>query len=81
MPITAQAPNNCNTLINGSVEGDLIERASHNHGLFPEDNNEVYFKLEEATHSTMYAGTIKPHQKTKNGRAAFMALKSQYAGQ
>ena len=80
MPITAQAPNQCYTLINGSVEGDLIVRASHTHGLFPEDNKEVYFKLEEATGSTIYAGTIKPHQRTKNGRAAFMALKSQYAG-
>ena len=25
IPITAQAPNNCYTLINGSVEGDLTE--------------------------------------------------------
>ena len=51
----------------GSVEMDMIMHASHDHALFREDNAKVYFKLEEATRSTMYAASIKPYQRTKNG--------------
>ena len=64
----------------GSVDEDLIHRASHTHGLFRDDNASVYFKLEEATRGTSYADTIKPFQRKKDGRAAFTALISQYAG-
>ena len=46
----------------GSVEMDMIMLASHDHALFHEDNAKVYIKLEEATHSTMYAALIKPYQ-------------------
>lgn len=63
-----------------SIELDLINRASHSHGLFRDDNAEVYYKLEEATRSTVYADTIKPYQRSKNGREAFLSLKQQYAG-
>jgi hypothetical protein len=65
----------------GSVEAELIGRASHDHGLYRDDNAEVYFKLEEATRSTPYADSIKPFQRTKDGRAAFLALSSQYVGE
>ena len=65
----------------GSVEMDMIMRASHDHALFREDNAKVYFKLEEATRSTMYAASIKPYQRTKNGQGAWIALASQYTGQ
>jgi hypothetical protein len=41
----------------GSVEDELIHRASHTHALFREDNQAVYFLLEEATRSTPYAAT------------------------
>ena len=60
---------------------DMIMHASHDHALFREDNAKVYFKLEEATCLTMYAASIKPYQGTKNGRGAWIALASQYAGQ
>ena len=63
-----------------SVEGDMIARASHTHGLYAADNAAVYFKLEEATRGTTQADTISPYQKKKDGRAAFLALLSQYAG-
>ena len=65
----------------GSVELDMIMRASHDHALYREDNAKVYFKLEEATRLTMYAASIKPYQRSKNGRGAWIALASQYAGQ
>jgi hypothetical protein len=64
----------------GSVEAELIARVSHAHALFREDNASVYYKLEEATRTTSYAASIKPFQRTKNGRAAWLALTGQYAG-
>lgn len=65
----------------GSAEAELIARASHNHPLFREDNASVYFLLEEATRSTGYAASIKPFQREKNGRAAWLAIVGQYAGE
>ena len=65
---------------NRSLEGELISRASHTHGLFPDDSADVYYKLEEATRGTSYADSIKPFQRRKDGRGAFLALQSQYAG-
>ena len=56
----------------GSIEGEMIARASHNAA--------VYYALEEATHSTSYAASIKPFEKTKNGHGALLALMNQYAG-
>ena len=64
----------------GSIEGELIARASHTHALFKDDNAAVYFALEEATRSTSYAASIKPFQRSKNGRSALLALTNQYAG-
>jgi hypothetical protein len=64
----------------GSVEAELIARASHNHALYRDDNAAVYFKLEEATRGTQYAASIKTFQRAKNGRGAWLALTSQYAG-
>jgi hypothetical protein len=42
----------------GSVEGELVARASHTHSLFRNDNATVYHYLEKATRSTMYAASI-----------------------
>ena len=64
----------------GSVEKELIARASHNHPLFREDNGLVYFKLEAATRGTAYAASIKPFQCARNGRGALEALLTQFAG-
>ena len=46
----------------GSVEVELIARASHAHALFCNDNSDLYFLLEEATRRTQYAASIKPFQ-------------------
>ncbi len=64
----------------GSVEMELIARASHVHALFREDNSALYYKIEEATRGTAYAASIKPFQRMKNGRGAWLALVNQYAG-
>jgi hypothetical protein len=65
----------------GSVEMELTLRASHIHPLFREDNETVYHRLEEATRGTSYAASLKPYQRTKDGRGAFQAIISQYAGE
>ena len=80
MPAPQLAPNQPHSEAHGSIEYKLVERASHEHPLFRDDNSEVYFKLEEATHGTTYAASIKPFQRAKNRRGAYAALTSQYAG-
>jgi hypothetical protein len=73
-------PNRPYSVVHGSVEAELIARALHTHPLYAEDNAKVYYWLEEATRATHYAPSIKPMQRTKNGRAAWFALVQQYAG-
>ena len=58
----------------GSVEAELVDRASHTHTLYGDDNSIVYSKLEEATCSTPYTASSKPFQRLKDGRTAWMAL-------
>jgi predicted RNA-binding protein YlxR (DUF448 family) len=77
-PLAANRPHS--STVHGSVEGELIARASHDHPLFRDDNSQVYYTIEEATRTTSYAASIKPYQRAKNGRGAWLALKAQYAG-
>jgi hypothetical protein len=67
--------------LHGSVEAELVARSPHTNALYRDDNAAVYYKLEEATRTTPYAASIKPFQRLKDGRGAFMALTNQYAGQ
>ena len=62
-PAPTLAPNQSHSTEHGSVEGELIARASHTHALFRDDNSEVYYHLEEATRGTSYAASIKPFQR------------------
>jgi hypothetical protein len=62
----------------GSVEGELIARASHSHAKFRDDNASVYYFVEEATRGTTYSGSIAPFQRKRDGRGAMIT--SQYAG-
>ena len=64
----------------GSVEAELIARASHTDPAFREDNAKVYHYLQAATRSTTYNSSIKPMSRTKDGRKAYFALINQYAG-
>ena len=43
------APGQPHSTEHGSVEAELIARASHTHALFRNDNSDLYFLLEEAT--------------------------------
>ena len=69
------------SIVHGSVEAELMAHALHDHALFRDDNALVYYYIEEATRSTTYAASIKPFQRAKNGRGAFLAMISQYAGE
>ena len=58
--------------IHGSVEKDLITRASHNHPLVKDENAEVYYDLETALRVTTYLASIKPFQRLKDGGVALL---------
>jgi len=65
----------------GSLEDELIARASHTHALYKSDNQDVHQLVERAIRdSGAYAATIAPFARTKNGRDAAMAMESQHAG-
>ena len=64
----------------GSVKEELIDRATHTHPLYCDDNTSLYFYLEEATRSTMYTSSIQPFSRRKDGRGAWFAITNQYAG-
>jgi len=64
-----------------SLEAELVARASHDHPLYRKDNAQVYYLIEEATRTTSYAASIKPFQRRKNGRAAWLAIVNQYVGE
>ena len=56
----------------GSILGDLIVRASHDHPLFKTNNVTVYGAIEEATRGMVYLTTIKPFAQRKDGRGAWI---------
>ena len=78
--VPALATNKPHSEEHGSVEGDLVARASHVHPLYRDDNSAVYYFLEEATRGTSYAASLKPYQRAKDGRGAYFSLQNQYAG-
>ena len=61
----------------GSIEVELVARASHDHELYKEDNGSVYYHLEEAMCRTIYSASIKPFQHGKDRHGAWLALTSQ----
>ena len=64
----------------GSIEGDLIGHMTHNHALFKVDNGAVYDMIESSTRGSDVTSSIAPFRKTRDGRGALNALKSQHAG-
>ena len=62
------------------LEEELIKRASHCHPLFKVDNTATHCVLEEATRSTVCSASIKPFQRKKDGRNAWLSIVKHYAG-
>jgi hypothetical protein len=79
-PIGTQAPGTPHSTEHKLIETELIARGSHVHPLFREDNLTVHHKLEEVTRATSCSALIKPSQRAKNGRDAWLALSNQHAG-
>jgi len=80
VPATAPtlAANQPHSEEHGSVERELVARASHAHALYRDDNAQVYYYLEEATRTTQYAASIKPFQRAKDGRGAWIILRQHW---
>jgi hypothetical protein len=64
----------------GSILDELIARLAHDDPLYKSDNATVYSMLEEATRGTVYASTVKPHSRRKDGRSAWLSMLSSHAG-
>ena len=63
-----------------SVIGEMIKMFAHNDPLYHSDNDLMYSMLEESNSGTIYASTIKPFRKAKDGRAACLTISSSHAG-
>ena len=64
----------------GSILEDMIYRSSHSHPLFKTDNATVYTYIEESTRGSIYATTIKPFARKKDGRGAMNAIVASHLG-
>ena len=64
----------------GSILNETIIRSDHDHPNCKIDHAKLYSKLEEATRSTVYAASIKPFQRQRDGRKVYQAIINQYAG-
>ena len=64
----------------GSVLEELILRLNHTDPLFRTDNAMVYSMLDQASRNTIYAPTIKPFSRTRNGRSAWLAIIVSHVG-
>ena len=65
-------PNRCYSAEHGSVVGELIARATHDHTKYKDNNEKLYLFLEEATRSTQYAPSMRPFSRAKDGREAYL---------
>jgi hypothetical protein len=65
---------------NGSLEAEMVATASHSHSLYRIDNATVHYALTQATLGTQYASSVSPFDKANDGRGAYLALKTQFAG-
>jgi hypothetical protein len=79
-PIPALLPGKPYSKKYGSMEDDLVALASHTHALYRIDNSTLYYALREATQATAYAASVTPFAANKDGRGAYLALTSQFAG-
>ena len=64
----------------GSIQGDKNLCLSLNHLLYRDKKKSFFDILEVALRGTSYEDSIKPFQRTGNGRGAYKALIAQHAG-
>ncbi len=63
-----------------NVMDELIEYAPHTGPAFNADNATVFRKLSEMLNDTSYATSLKPFQRRRDGRGAYMALQQHNMG-
>ena len=65
-----------------SLEEEFTERCTHMHPRFRQDNATIFALLERTfrVNPSLYS-VLKPHARTKDGRAAWLAVKAQYLGE
>jgi hypothetical protein len=76
-PLVANCPHSADA---ESIQGEQAMRLSHNHPLFRNDNKTLFGVLEVALRGTTYDASIKPFQRSSDGRKAYLALIAQHAG-
>lgn len=64
----------------GSLHEELIKRLVHTGPIYKNDNTSVFMKIEKATRGTSVESTVKAFSRRKDGRAAFLALIANHAG-
>ena len=82
VPAEADDPLDANAYhgASGSLLQELIARLPHSGPIYKNNNATVYSKIEEAVRGTSVESTIKSFARTKNGRAAYLALIANHAG-
>ena len=74
------APGMPHSVEGGSIIADMESRLSHTHTLYQLDNEMLFASLDEAIHDSEFFNTIKPFERTRNGRGAYLALMGNHAG-
>ena len=83
VPIVAPvlAPYQTHSIEHGSVKYEYESCLLHSDVRFRNDNGTLFGYLEEATRGTTFVSSIKTYKRTCNGRASWLALNMQYAGE
>ena len=64
----------------GSIQADMGARLTHAHALFQMDNDMLFLLLDEAVCDSDYANTIKPFERRRDGRGAYLFIFGNHAG-
>ena len=75
------APDQTHLIEHGSVKYEYESCLLHSDVRFRNDNGTLFGYLEEATRGTTFVSSIKTYKLTCNGRASWLALNMQYAGE
>ena len=65
----------------GSLQDELVARLPHSGPIYKHDNASVFLLIEKATRNTSIESTVKAFARKKDGRAAFLAIVANHAGE
>ena len=64
----------CRTEDSGSLEEELIKRASHSHLLFKENDTAFYYRLDESIMPKVHYASIKPFKRKKDEGNTWLSI-------